>query len=135
MYRSKDGGKTYKKIATVRGKTSYTSKGLTAGKTYRYRICPIQGEYTGTKCVAKNITVIGKTKNLKSKVKNRKVTLTWTKVKGAKSYQIYRSANGGKTYKRIITVKGTKHVTKKMPKGKTYKYKVKAVKLRIVSCR
>lgn len=127
IYRSKDGGKTYKKIVTVKGKTSYTSKGLTAGKTYRYRICPIQGKYSGTKCTAKSITVIGKTKNLKAKIKKQKVTLTWTKVKGAKAYQIYRSTNGGKTYKKIVTVKRTKHVTKKMTKGKSYKYKVKAV--------
>ena len=55
-----------------------------------------------------------------------KTTLTLATVKGAKSYEIYRSTSKNKGYKKIGTSKKATYVDKKTKKGKTYYYKVVA---------
>lgn len=53
-------------------------------------------------------------------VKNR-VKITWGKVSGAKSYNIYMSSNSGKSYKKIGSTKKTNYTIKKsLKKYKTY---------------
>lgn len=55
-----------------------------------------------------------------------KTTLTLATVKGAKSYEIYRSTSKDKGYEKIGTTKKATYVDKKTKKGKTYYYKVVA---------
>lgn len=80
------------------------------------------------KAFAKKIRV----KNLKAKnIYGKKVSLKWNKVKSAKCYYIYRAVkNKGKADKfiKIKAVKGSKNnfIDKKVKKGKTYIYKVRA---------
>ena len=62
----------------------------------------------------------------KVKAAKGKTTLTLSKVKGAKSYEIYRSTSKDKGYKKIATSKKTTYVDKTTKKGKTYYYKVVA---------
>lgn len=91
-------GKKFKKIATV-AKDTYKDTGLVANTEYTYRVRPYYkdadtgavtyGKYTTFKRTTKGSalqlqTVVQKQKNVK---------LSWKKVKGAKSYEIYR-ANG-----------------------------------------
>ena len=54
IYRATKKNGTYKRIATVSSKTSYTNKKLTPGKTYYYKVCAMDGEL----CVAKKITLM-----------------------------------------------------------------------------
>lgn len=54
------------------------------------------------------------------------VTVSWSKVKGASNYQIYRAS--GTKFKKIGTSKGHSFVSKKLKKNKVYKFKVRAVK-------
>ena len=61
----------------------------------------------------------------KAKLDNKKVKLTWTKVKGATSYTIYASTCG-KGYKEKATVKGTQYTIRKLNNKKEYKFYVKA---------
>lgn len=62
--------------------------------------------------------------------KKNAVTVKWKKVKDASSYYIYRSASKNGTYKKIASVSSSKtsYTNKKLKKGKTYYYKVRAIK-------
>ena len=73
-------------------------------------------------------------KQFKTKVTSKKqkgaVKLTWkacTEVKGVK-YQVYKSLKKSKGYKRVITTSKRTYTVKKLTKGKTYYFKVRAVK-------
>ncbi len=75
----------------------------------------------------------GKIKQLKcSKVTLKKVEnttsgvkITWGKVKGGDSYEVYRKISGG-SYSKISTTKNTYYTDKKAKSGKKYYYYVKA---------
>lgn len=62
--------------------------------------------------------------------KKKTVALKWKKVKDASSYVIYRCDSKNGTYKKIASVSASKtgYTNKKLKKGKTYYYKVRAVK-------
>jgi len=62
-------------------------------------------------------------------VKTRSAKLTWKKVSGATGYMVYRSTKKISGFKRVATVKKAstvKYVNKKLKKGKTYYYKIRA---------
>lgn len=57
---------------------------------------------------------------------------TWTKVKGAEGYEVYRATGKDKELERIKTIESGKTVTwtdKKVKKGKAYSYAVRAYKM------
>ncbi len=57
--------------------------------------------------------------------------VAWKKVRGVSGYEVYRGTKKNGTYKLVKTVKGESKVTytnKKLKKGKTYYYKVRAYK-------
>lgn len=61
----------------------------------------------------------------------RSVVLSWKKQKNATGYEIYRSTKKKGKYKKIATIKKVSKATytnKKLKKGKTYYYKVRAYK-------
>ena len=140
-------GKKFVKIATT-SKATYTDKGLTSKTKYTYKVRPY---YYDTVTKAKtmgaysqlSVTTNGSALNLKAQVKGKKnVVLTWTKVKGATKYEIYRSAvsssatmnNKGQTNayygdELVATVKKSKkkYVDKKAVVGENYVYTVRAV--------
>lgn len=63
----------------------------------------------------------------KTSIKN-----TWSKVKGAEGYEVYRATGKDKELKRVKTIKSGKTVTwtdKKVKKGKAYSYAVRAYKM------
>ncbi len=63
---------------------------------------------------------------------SRSVKNTWKKVKGADGYEIYRSARLKGKYKKVKTIKKAKQVSwtnKKLKKGKSYYYKVRAYRM------
>lgn len=61
--------------------------------------------------------------------KQNRITLTWKKVKGAEYYQIYRSSALNGKYQKIKTVGSrTTKYTNRVGSGKTYYYKVRAVR-------
>ncbi len=67
----------------------------------------------------------------KLEVSNRasdgKPSLSWSKVSGAKEYQVYRSTSKSGSFKRITTTDNTSFVNTSTTAGKTYYYKVRAV--------
>lgn len=61
--------------------------------------------------------------------KGTTATVSWKKVSGANDYYVYRSTSKNGTYSYIGHTKSTKFQNKKLKKGKTYYYKVSAVKI------
>ena len=62
-------------------------------------------------------------------VKTRSAKLTWKKVTGATGYQVYRSRKKSSGFKRITTIKKNstvRYTNKKLRKGRTYYYKIRA---------
>lgn len=66
--------------------------------------------------------------SLKTTAGKRKVTITYKKATGATKYEIYRSTQKSKGYKKIATTTKTKYVDTKAKKGKKYYYKVRSVR-------
>ncbi|MBR6567765.1 MAG: fibronectin type III domain-containing protein [Clostridia bacterium] len=126
--------KKYVKIATVNG-TSYKPTGLTPGTTYKYKIKSVKLEKgktvcTNTSSVFSFTTRPDKVTILKtSKRKKTYMTLSWKAVEGAEKYQVFKYDSKKKKYVRITTVTGkTVYKVKGLKAGKTYKFKIKAVK-------
>lgn len=125
IYRSTSKTKGFKSVGTTK-KITFTDKKAKAGKTYYYKVKASTGAtYKVEKAVRLNAPKISSVKvnDLDG------ISVKWAKVKGAKSYDVYRAkVNNGKTgnYKYQSTVKSTKY-TDYLSNSGTYKYKVAAV--------
>lgn len=58
---------------------------------------------------------------------SQNVKVTFSKVNNAKGYEVYRSLKQNGIYKKVASVREVKYTDKKVQKGKTYYYKIKAV--------
>ena len=92
-------------------------------------------KYTSkSKMPARNMTLYAKwTKKLSapsnvkaSKASSTSIKVTWSKVSGAKKYEVYRATSKSGKYTKVATVTSTNYTNKKLSKGKTYYYKVVA---------
>ena len=120
---------SYKWIKTVTG-TSWTTGTAQYNKQYSYKVLVANNNksaQTFSNVVNAKNTKKLTTPSLKATVnKNGSFKLSWGKVTGATSYQIYmKQANG--SYKLIKTTSSTSFTTAVASKGKTYSYKVRAV--------
>ncbi len=120
---------SYKWIKTVTG-TSWTTAVAAYGKQYTYKVLAANNNksaQTFSNVVNAKNTKKLQTPSLKVAVnKNGSFKLSWGKVTGATSYQIYMKQSNG-TYKLIKTTSSTSFTTAVASKGKTYSYKVRAV--------
>lgn len=123
----------WKKLATVKGKTTYTVKDLKAGTKYTFAVKAFSksedGETTiwATEFAQQSFkTLPGKTSKIAVKTSKNAVKLTWKEVKGAEGYRVYvKTAKGG--WKTVSTVKGkTNYTIKDLKANTTYEYAVKA---------
>ncbi|MBQ1967375.1 MAG: fibronectin type III domain-containing protein, partial [Clostridia bacterium] len=124
----------WKKLATVKGKTTYRVKDLKAGTNYTFAVKAFSkaadGETTiwATEFAEQAFkTLPGKTSKLTAKTNKNAVKLTWKEVKGAEGYRVYvKTAKGG--WKTVATVKGGKvtYTVKELKANTTYEYAVKA---------
>lgn len=134
IYRYSSSKGKYVKVASTSART-YTFKGLSAGKTYGYIIYSAvlkDGKELsrGDKSAAfKFATAPTKVTSLKSTaVSSTKATLSWNKVSGATSYQVYcYSSKSGKYVLSGTTTKTTYTVTGLSSKT-SYKIKVRAIR-------
>lgn len=128
--------KKYTKVATVKG-TSYTKSGLTTGTSYSYKVRAyktvdkknVYGSYSKAVSAKPSLSKVAGVKTVN--VSGKAVKVTWKKVSGASGYKLYRSTKKNGSYKLVKTVKGyktVKYTNKKLKKGKTYFYKVRAYK-------
>lgn len=110
-------------------KTSFRLGGLKDNKTYKLLVTAVNEKGESEYSKADIITIEGSGKpvnpDVSAVLKNGKAVLSWEKVTGAESYNIYRYKNGkytllGTTGKTSFRIGGLK-------KGKTYKFVVSAV--------
>lgn len=87
-----------------------------------------KGDYTGEKTI--EYKIVPKKTSLKvTKSSDKKATFKWNKVSGAEKYEIYYSTDGGKKYKKLTTVSGSKTSytsTKLNFKKYDYKFKIRS---------
>lgn len=140
-------GKTW--VTLAQQGDNYTDKGLKADTKYTYRVrgyiynsATKKTSYTDWKTV--NATTWGTSLNLKaSAASSTSVKLAWSKVSGASGYEIYRVDTSSSAYnvkngessevfnnktlvKTIKKAKTVKYTDKKLTKGNTYEYMVRA---------
>lgn len=127
VYRSTD-NKTFKKIGTAT-KTSYTNTSANSGTKYYYKVRAVDknGGVGAFSSVKSGVRLADTT--LMATLSGTSVKLSWAKVTGATKYEIYRSTDGGKSYKLLKSVTGTSYTDEKLTKGNTYYYMVRAVKV------
>ena len=130
IYRSTD-GKNFKYYDSTT-KTSYTNNATTIGKLYYYKVKAVKivdgtnkaSGYSNTK----SIRCKPAAPSLSIARSNGKPQIYWNSVDSATKYWIYRSTDGVNFSYYDSTTK-TSYTNKSTTKGKTYYYKVKAVKV------
>ncbi len=129
---SKDG--TYKKIATVKGEStlSYKDEGLSAGKTYYYKIRAYHTK--GSKTEIGTLTEKQKAWTLKkvtiSKIttsNSEQVKIEWGKISNASGYTIYRKSSKDSSFSKLASVSSgdtLKYIDNTVKVGQIYYYRV-----------
>lgn len=133
VYRASSSSGSYSLLATT-ASTSWINGGLTAGKTYYYRIRAYrlngsEKEYGAYSSVAAARPAPG-TPKPKAASSSGSVALTWKAVAGASGYEVRRcdtSASG--TYALLVSVKSPACTDKGVTAGSTYWYKVRAYRV------
>ena len=136
VYRSTKKDGDYQNIKTIDsvGISSWTDSSVKTGKTYYYKIKVVvktqNGNQTSGFSNVKSAKAVPAKTTLKAKASNAKnVKLTWSKVKGANGYEIYRSNRKDGKYQKVKTIsKGgtTSYKDGKLKKSTTYYYKIRA---------
>ena len=136
VYRSTKKDGDYQNIKTIDsvGTSSWTDSSVKTGKTYYYKIKVVvktqNGNQTSGFSNVKSAKAVPAKTTLKAKASNAKnVKLTWSKVKGASGYEIYRSNSKDGKYSKVKTIsKGstTSYKNGKLKKSTTYYYKIRA---------
>ena len=130
IYRSTD-GKNFKYYDSTT-KTSYTNNATTIGKLYYYKVKAVKA-IDGTNKASgysnkKSIRCKPAAPSLSIARTNGKPQIYWNCIDSATKYWIYRSTDGV-NYSYYDSTKKTSYTNKSTTKGKTYYYKVKAVKV------
>lgn len=126
---SKDG--TYRKIKTAgSGTSSYKDTGLEAGKRYYYKVRAYSGTKTHPFSAVHYRKALPQTPSVSTKAGKKQITVSWKAVPEVTGYEVYRTKTKGGKYGRVKKVGSTttKFVNKKLTKGRTYYYKVRAYK-------
>lgn len=133
LYRATSENGQYTKIKTLTGdKSSYKDKNIKKYTEYYYKIkvCKkIDGQkYYSQYSKAVKKTALQKAKLKKIKYSNKKITISWNKIKNVKGYEIYRAVGPTGKFKKIATVsaKKTSYTDKKIKNGYGYYYKIRA---------
>ena len=121
---------TFVSIANVT-ELSYTDKDVTAGKTYYYKVRPLDASGASTKygpesAVLTAAPVWASVKFSSPSVTHKTVTLRWNAVAGATGYEVLRSTSSTGTYVSIAAnVTEPTYTDTGVTAGKTYYYKVR----------
>jgi hypothetical protein len=128
LKRSSNGGTSYTQIAAQTA-TSYFDSGLTNGTTYCYEVAAVNSGGTGTysSAVCTSATAAFPVANLAvHQTATTQLTISYTGLSGATSYNIKSSVNGG-TYFALTTTTGTSYNNAGLTNGSNYCYTVAAV--------
>ncbi|MBO4927029.1 MAG: hypothetical protein J5379_02105 [Clostridiales bacterium] len=133
IYRSDSQNGAYSYLASVTGGTlKYTDKTAKGGKTYYYKIRPYNKSGTttwyGIYSDPKKITVLSDLKLTVEPKSGVTMTLSWTAVSGAQSYEIWRSSSSSGPYTLLKSTTGTSTSDTGLTAGTRYYYMVRAKK-------
>ena len=133
MATSQDG--SYSKIASISKATtlSYTKTGLSAGKTYYFKVRAYRKDSTqtvrGNFSVVKNAATNPGTPSITSLTgQANAITVKWKKVSGATGYVIYRATSAKGTYSKVATAgsSASSYKVTKLTANKNYYFKIRA---------
>ncbi|MBQ1871950.1 MAG: hypothetical protein II147_07190 [Lachnospiraceae bacterium] len=133
IYRKGEKDTGYTLIKSVDGnKTKYDDTGLTLGTKYSYMVIAVSGSAESSSPIKTATATIATTwiKTLDNSERG-KIKITIATTKSAESYSIYRLE--GDKYKLIGSTKTGTFTDKNVEGGKTYSYKVRAVKGKLLS--
>lgn len=135
VYRKAAGEKSWKALTTLSGSStsSYIDTTAKSGIKYTYTVKAYNivgwGSYNKTGVSVTHVAAPEVTaKNTSSGIK-----LNWAKVGGATKYRVYRQTSGSSKWTLLDTLTGTSFTDKTAKSGKTYSYRVRAVKGSVVS--
>lgn len=127
--------KKYVQVKTIKGnkKTAFKDTKVKSGKIYYYKVKAYR-TYNGygtvlsdySKQVFSPCGLYATT--VKTKSFSGKITVSWSKVSGASGYKVYQSKSKNKGYKCVAKTTKKSYTTKKLPKNKTYYFKVQPYK-------
>ena len=136
VYRSDSQNGTYKFLSYVTS-TSRDCTGLTAGKTYYFKVRAYK-TVNGTKSFGSYSNVVSATTKSNAPqtptgltVKENSPTslyISWNAVNNAEGYAVYRSTTKDGTYSFLANVSNTSRYCASLTPGKTYYFKVRAFK-------
>ncbi|MBR2417961.1 MAG: fibronectin type III domain-containing protein [Clostridia bacterium] len=128
QYNSKTG--KYEKIKTLTG-TSYTVKKLKAGTSYKFAVKAYTKDNGETLWAASSVSMKTATKpatpTVKATAGSKQATISWNKITGATGYVVYMQDEFG-DYEKLGSTKKTSYTRKKLTKGETYYFRVRAYK-------
>ena len=115
------------KTLTTTAKTGYTVSKLKAGTKYKFSVRAVIGKstYGSAKEISAYTLLPAPTKLKVSSTTTTTAKLSWSKVSGASSYEVY--AYIGKKWKKVASTKNTSVTVKELPSGTKTKLKVKAI--------
>lgn len=129
VYRQESGSSEWKLLdKCASSKLFYEDSSVESGKTYKYAVGVENGKVsTKIGFNSKNhkflgAPVVSEAKNIVEGIK-----LSWGKVNGAVSYEVYRKNNANEEWKLIDTINSTIYIDKNIQEGLTYIYSLKTV--------
>lgn len=130
VYRATSKNGSYKLVKTTTSK-SYTNTGLTTGKKYYYKIRGVNGSTKGSFSAKKYATPkLKQVSGASAKSASySSIKISWSKVSGAKGYQVYRATSKNGSYTKVKTTTSTSYTNTGLTTGKTYYYKVRAYRV------
>ncbi|MCM1363457.1 MAG: fibronectin type III domain-containing protein [Faecalibacterium sp.] len=123
--------KKYVDVATVSGNTC-TIKSLTANKSYKFRVRAYIKVYTKTVYGSYSSVLTGYTgpdtvkKLTQSNTSSTAYKISWSAVKGASGYRIYKYDSSSKSYKKYKDTTSTSLTVSKLSAGTVHKYQIAA---------
>lgn len=129
VYRSLTKYGLYSKLGSA-DSVSYTDTTAKTGYTYYYKVRAVaaDGEKSAySAVVSRTCDCARPVVKASNNAATGKVTLSWSKVDGAKEYIVYRATSKNGTYTKLCTTTGTSLTNTSAKAGYTYYYKVKAV--------
>ena len=136
VYRATSKSGSYKHIGTTtktrsdNGYYFYEDTKASVGKTYYYKVKAATDDVKSSYSSAVAVRCICAQPVLSKwyiDSDSGKLKMKWSKVSGAKKYEIYRATSKNGTYKKIKTTTGTSFTDSTGSVGKTYYYKLKAI--------
>lgn len=134
VYRYSTAKKKYVLIKTITKNTTltYTDSKLSSGTTYKYKVTAYSKTVASAAKTASATTRLTASKITRITTSSKKAAITWSKIKNATGYEVYRSTTKNGTYQKIATIKSGKTVkftNVKLTANKTYYYKVRAYRV------